>query len=117
MRLKFGDRDSMKYNADGSLNIYIQNANPGADEVSNWLPAPKEALGVTRRLYAPKLKHSTDAETLHHASKGFMRMKSMVLRFSIDRESFGRYRRKFGRVGEASRAGANRPYQVSGRCS
>jgi len=43
-----------KYNADGSLDIYIQNENPGADKESNWLPAPKGPLGVTMRLYAPK---------------------------------------------------------------
>ncbi len=43
-----------KYNADGSLYIYIQNENPGADKESNWLPAPKGPLGVTMRLYAPK---------------------------------------------------------------
>lgn len=43
-------------NADGSLDIYIQNANPGADKEANWLPAPKGELGVTLRLYAPKLE-------------------------------------------------------------
>ncbi len=44
-----------KYNADGSLDIYIQHDNPGADKESNWLPAPsKGALGVTMRRYVPK---------------------------------------------------------------
>lgn len=46
----------LKKNADGSLDLYLQNANPGADKESNWLPAPKEELGVTLRLYAPKLE-------------------------------------------------------------
>ncbi len=53
-RFAIGDRDALKYNADGSLDLYIQHASPGADKVSNWLPAPVCALGVTMRLYAPK---------------------------------------------------------------
>ncbi len=44
----------LKKNADGSLDIYMQNENPGADKEANWLPAPKTQLGVTLRLYAPK---------------------------------------------------------------
>ena len=32
--------EGLKNNTDGSLDIYIQNANPGADRESNWLPAP-----------------------------------------------------------------------------
>jgi hypothetical protein len=44
----------LKKNADGSLDLYIQNANPGADKEANWLPAPKCELGMTMRLYAPK---------------------------------------------------------------
>jgi hypothetical protein len=45
----------LKYNADGSLDLYLQNANPGSDKEANWLPAPKGILGVTMRLYAPKM--------------------------------------------------------------
>jgi len=53
-RFAIGDRDPLKYNADGSLDIYMQNASPGKDKESNWLPAPKGPLGITMRLYAPK---------------------------------------------------------------
>lgn len=54
-RFAIGDRDALKFNEDGSLDIFIQHENPGAEKESNWLPSPQSGeLGVTMRLYAPR---------------------------------------------------------------
>ena len=54
-RFALGSRDELRFDADGSLDIYIQHQSPGEDKVSNWLPSPASGvLGVTMRLYAPR---------------------------------------------------------------
>jgi len=53
-RCAIGDRDALKYNPDGSLDLYLQHGSPGSDQESNWLPAPLGQLGVTMRCYSPR---------------------------------------------------------------
>jgi len=54
-RFALGDRDGLAFNADGSLDIYVQRENPGKEKYSNWLPAPaKGNFELTLRLYWPK---------------------------------------------------------------
>jgi hypothetical protein len=46
----------LKYNADGSLTIYVQAAPPSDDQRANWLPAPKQGdFSLYVRAYWPKV--------------------------------------------------------------
>jgi hypothetical protein len=53
-RYAIGDRDKLKFDADGSLTLYVQQQSPGADKESNWLPAPNGNFNLFMRLYSPK---------------------------------------------------------------
>ena len=55
-RYTLSPRNALKYNADGSLDLYIQAQNPGKDKESNWLPAPPGKFVLMMRLYWPKEK-------------------------------------------------------------
>jgi hypothetical protein len=53
-RYSIGDRDPLKFNPDGSLDLYIQSGNPEPDKVSNWLPSGGGPFNLTIRLYWPE---------------------------------------------------------------
>ena len=46
-------RNKLKFNPDGSVDLYLQAANPGSGKESNWLPAPKGKFVLMLRLYWP----------------------------------------------------------------
>jgi hypothetical protein len=52
-RYSISARQPLKANADGSIDLLIQNESPGADKESNWLPAPKGKFILMMRLYWP----------------------------------------------------------------
>jgi len=55
-RYTLSPRDALKYNEDGSLDLYLQGESPGVDKESNWLPAPNGRFALMLRLYWPKDK-------------------------------------------------------------
>jgi len=47
--------DPLKYNADGSLDIYLSSDEPSSDTLANWLPTPEKGkFTANMRLYWPK---------------------------------------------------------------
>ncbi len=53
-RQALGDRDTLHFNGDGSLDIYIQADSPGGDKESNWLPVATAPFRLLMRLYSPR---------------------------------------------------------------
>jgi hypothetical protein len=53
-RYTLSSRDTLKPNADGSTDLYIQSVSPGPDKESSWLPAPPGRFILMMRLYWPK---------------------------------------------------------------
>jgi len=53
-RFSIGTKNKdLKFNGDGSLTIYVQNAPPGGDKQANWLPAPEGDFELFIRAYGP----------------------------------------------------------------
>jgi hypothetical protein len=58
-RYTLSQRDRLKANRDGSIDLYIQRDSPGKDKESNWLPAPSGRFVLMLRLYWPNEKPPT----------------------------------------------------------
>lgn len=52
-RYDISQRNALKTNTDGSIDIYIQKDSPGAEKESNWLPAPTGKFVLMLRMYWP----------------------------------------------------------------
>lgn len=56
-RYAIGDRtQGLAHSPDGSLDIWIGHASPGAERESNWLPAPEGPFALFMRAYLPKVE-------------------------------------------------------------
>lgn len=55
-KLTISRRDQLRYNADGSLDLYFQHDSPGSSDEANWLPAPTGDFILMMRLYWPTEK-------------------------------------------------------------
>jgi hypothetical protein len=53
-RYTLSTRNKFKKNADGSVDLFLQNENPGKGKEFNWLPAPEGKFILMLRLYWPK---------------------------------------------------------------
>jgi hypothetical protein len=69
-RFSIGDRTpGLKYNDDGSLDVYIQNTPPEGRE-SNWLPTPPEGIfRINYRIYLPE-ERTRNPQTLEQYIPG-----------------------------------------------
>jgi hypothetical protein len=53
-KLTVSPRNSFKYNADGSLDLYFSHVQPTGVAEANWLPAPADDFILCMRLYWPR---------------------------------------------------------------
>lgn len=53
-RQALGDRDNLKKNPDGSVDIYFGSESPGRERESNWLPTGQGPFNILLRMYSPK---------------------------------------------------------------
>ncbi|MDR1865319.1 MAG: DUF1254 domain-containing protein [Bacteroidales bacterium] len=64
-RYAIGDRNDLKYNKDGSLDLYLSPEAPEKDKISNWLPTSHDEFNVTLRIYIPVAELLKDPSSWH----------------------------------------------------
>jgi hypothetical protein len=54
-RYALSGRDDLSFNADGTVDLWIQRGDPGEGKTANWLPSPRQGpFSLVLRLYWPK---------------------------------------------------------------
>jgi hypothetical protein len=53
-RYSLSSLDNLRFNSDGSLDLYIQNEIPGGKKNSNWLPTSRGFFTIQARIYWPE---------------------------------------------------------------
>lgn len=128
-RYALGDRNVLDTCDDGSINIYIQNENPGGKYVRNWLPAPNDNFNLMIRAYYPQntiltnqwkpnvVKKSFPVEiTANDSSKGIIPLygKNLIME---GRSAVCRFLPKAGyRIDSLLVNGVNVPDSIAGGC-
>ena len=63
-RYTLSERDALKKNPDGSVDLYLQNENPGPDKETNWLPAPRDVSFRCSASTGPRKHHRRSSTAL-----------------------------------------------------
>ena len=56
-RYNVSSRTKFATNADGSIDVYLQNESPGPEKEANWLPAPTGKFVLMLRMYYPRTEN------------------------------------------------------------
>lgn len=68
-RHSIGSETGLRYNGDGSLDIYIQSKSPGKDKEANWLPSPDKEFILVFNIYEPSKDINEEQRELPAVSK------------------------------------------------
>ncbi|ODS00270.1 hypothetical protein AUC68_01080 [Methyloceanibacter methanicus] len=69
-RYTLSERNKLKKNADGSIDLYLQKDNPDPEKESNWLPAP-DAKFIPCSVCIGRMRRSRRCWTAHGGRRSF----------------------------------------------